>query len=324
MKRCYFIVFACFFFLFSFSQNNEVIKSNGKWNNNATWALGHGPKDGEIAIVPADSTLIVDNNMQITTDITLKVYGNLVFNVGKLRLTTNSVVLLYDGATITTQHGNASDKIEIGGVTKYSGNDGTLDGPLMASSSTTGFTSIPFVVPVKFIAYSVSHKAEGIAIRWSTAEEENVAFYDVERSKDGTNWQTIGQVKPSSKPAIFNNYSYTDKEALTDVIYYRVKQIDFDGHFIYTSISSIKLAPSSFTNIKIASATENLIVKFAQPVKGNVVIRLIALSGQVIKQKTYYRPTGDILFNHTSYKGFYILRISNEQEVNFVKQIFLN
>lgn len=286
--------------------------------------MGHGPKDGEIAIVPADSTLIVDNNILITTDITLKVYGNLVFNVGKLRLTTNSVVLLYDGATITTEQGNASDKIEIGGVTKYSGTEGTLDGPLMASSSTTGFSSIPFVVPVKFIGYSVSNKAEGIVIMWSTAEEVNVAIYQVERSKDGANWQTIGEVKPSSKPTIINNYSYTDKEMLTDVIYYRVKQVDFDAHFIYTSINSIKPERSLVSNIKISSAADNLIVKFSQPMKTDVVIRLMALSGQVIKQQTYYRPKGDILFDHTFYKGLYILRISDEEKLNFAKQIFLN
>lgn len=272
MKGCCCIVLACISLFTSYSQNNQAILNNGKWNNNSTWVLGHSPRNGEIAIIPKDSTLVVDNNMQITTDITLKVYGHLIFNVGKLRLTTNSVVLLYDDATISSIQGNASDKIDIGGVSKYTGANGTLNGPLMASSSTSGFSTMPFVVPVKFISFGVSQGRDGINIKWCTTEEREVAMFRIEQSKDGNNWQTIGQVEPVQTPAIFNYYLYTDKEKLSGILYYRVKQIDLNGDFIYTSVSSIRSDLSTYQEVKIASVANTLVVKLSQYVKENVVL----------------------------------------------------
>ena len=130
MKRCCSSLLASLLFLASFSQANYVIVNHGKWNNNTSWTLGHPPQNGEEAIIPADSILIVDNNMQVNSDITIKVYGTLNFQVGKLRLTANSVVLLYPGGSISSSQGTSADKIEIGGVAKYTGNAGTLEGPL--------------------------------------------------------------------------------------------------------------------------------------------------------------------------------------------------
>lgn len=324
MKRCYFMLIACISVLTSHSQNNQAILNNGKWNNNSTWGLGHSPQNGETAIVPADSTLVVDNNMQITTDITLKIYGHLVFSVGKLRLTANSVVLLYDGATISSVQGNTSDKIEIGGVAKYTGDDGILNGPLMASSSTTGFSSMPSVLPVKFVSFTVSHARDGIAVKWCTTEEREVAIFRIERSKDGHNWQTIGQVEPVKKLAGFNYYLYTDKEIISGLIYYRVKQIDLDGDFIYTSVSGIRSNLLSYQEVKISSVANTLVVNFSQEVKGNVVLRLVSSSGQLVAQQTFYQPTGNMILDQNSNKGLHFLYISNGQEVKMVKKIFLN
>ena len=323
MKRCYLTVLACFYFLACYSQTNQVILNNGKWTNNATWGLGHVPQNGEIAIIPADSTLILDNNIQIDTDITLKIYGELNFQVGKLKLTANSIVLLYPGGTITSQLGNPSDKIEIGGVSKYAGNEGTLTGPLMANAGTSGFAPMPIILPVKFIAYNISVKGNGISINWSTAEEANVAYYTVERSEDGFNWQVIGRVESSTKPGIINNYSYTDKSNQTGLIYYRIKQVDKDGHFIYTSVRNIK-AGSALQDVKIFSVANNLVVEFSQQITGNVAVRLNSLSGQVIAEQMYYQPEGYIIFKQGSGKGHYILSITNGKEIKIARHVFLN
>lgn len=322
MKRCYFTVFACFFLLGSYSQNNQVIINNGNWNDAATWDLGHPPQNGEVAILPSGTTTIIDNNVTVSTNITLKIYGSLIFQVGKLRLAANSVVLLYTGGAITSQLGTPSDKIEIDGVSKYVGSDGTLSGPLMASSSSTGFDPMPIILPVKFISYAISKAKDGILIKWSTTEEINAALYIIERSADGRSWQVIGQVQASQKPAAINYYLYTDKALLTGVTYYRIKQVDSDGQFTYTSVRSIRLALPSLT-INVSSFSNSIVIKFSQQLKSNVVIRLIALSGQVVAQQTYYQPAEYFIFKKGVYSGQYILTISNGEEIKITKQLFL-
>jgi hypothetical protein len=326
MKRCYFTVFACFLLSIVFAQtNNQAVINNGNWVNNSTWGLGHAPQNDEVGIVQAGDTVIVNSNIQVTTDITLKVYGNLHFDVGKLRLTANSFVLLYPGATITSSQGTSSDKIEIGGISKYSGSDGTLSGPLMANSGTTGFTLMPIFLPVKFVAYNVSALSDGqTLVKWSTSEENNVSHYIVERSTDGYNWQAIGQLPLAQQYSVFNNYSYVDKETITGIAFYRVKQVDIDGHFMYTSIKSIR-SNSRAPEIKISSVAGNVIIEFSKEIKGTVTAQLISFSGQVIAQQISYQPSGYIfLKNESGLKGNYIVRVNDGQDLNFTKQIFIN
>jgi hypothetical protein len=320
MKCFIAIILALFSFIISFAQNNQVIINNGKWNNNSSWGLGHSPTNGEIAIIPADSTLIVDNNNVLATDITLKVYGTLQFQIGKLRLTPNSVVLLYPGGTITSGVGTPADKIEIGGVSKYTGGD-ALSGPLMANAGTSNFVFMPVTLPVKFVAYNIYEDKKGIRIKWTTADEENIAGYEVERSLDGRSWRVIGQVESSERPAIVNNYSYVDEEPLGSVVYYRVKQFDKDGHFMFTSVKNIRLQASSLIDVKISTASQNIVIEFTRQFKETVILRLISLSGQVVAQQTYFKPGGYIIFNKNLFKGTYILSIDNGHDIKITKQI---
>ena len=321
MKGYVAIILALFSFIISFAQNNQVIINNGKWNNNSSWGLGHSPTNGEIAIIPADSTLVVDNNNLLTTDITLKVYGTLQFQVGKLRLTPNSVVLLYPGGTITSAVGTPADKIEIGGVSKYTGNDGTLAGPLMANAGTSNFVFMPVTLPVKFIAYNIYEDDKGIRIKWTTAEEDNIARYEVERSVDGSSWRVIGQVESAENPAIVNNYSYIDKDRSGSIVYYRIKQLDKDGHFTYTSVKNIRLQASFLIDVKISTVSQNIVVAFSQQLKETIVLSLISLSGQVVAQQTYFQPGEYIIFKKDSFKGTYILSIDNGHDIKIAKQV---
>ena len=99
--------------------------------------------NGEMVIIPQNLTLIVDDNIVVSTAVTIKIYGTLNFQVGKLKLSGSSAVYVYLGGTISSQQANASDKIEIDGVSKYTGNEGMLMGPLMANTGTSGFDPMP-------------------------------------------------------------------------------------------------------------------------------------------------------------------------------------
>lgn len=325
MKRSCFTLLAYFLSLSVSAQNNQVVVSNGRWNNNSTWALGHAPTNGEVAIVPADSTVVVDANIQLSTPITLKIYGTLYFQTGKLRLTGSSAVYVYPGGTVASEQGNASDKIEIDGVTKYSGDAGTLSGPLMANSATTGFETMPIILPVKFVAYNISYSNEKIAINWSTTDEENAGYYEVERSENGYTWQTIGRVAAKGERGVISNYFYTDKNNINRrVYYYRIKQVDEGEHFTYSSIKSIKPDLPSIFDMKVSSFSNNIVVDFSQQLRGNAVVRLTTPAGQTIAERTYCQPGSHLSFKQGSLRGHYIISIATSDGINIGRHIFLD
>jgi hypothetical protein len=325
MKTLAAISLALFASLISLAQNNIVIVSNGKWNSSSTWSQGHVPANGETAIIPKDSIAIVDNNMTVSSDITLKIYGNLNFQVGKLRLSANSVVLLYPGGTITSDQGNSADKIEIGGVSKYTGNQGTLEGPLMANAATSNFDFFPVTLPVRFIDFSVLWDRNMVSIKWTTTEEENISSYIVERSSNGSDWYNVGSVLPVNHPSSVNNYSFHDKSIPgSGLVYYRVKQVDKSGQSSYTSVKSIRLQPSSAMELNITVVGANLLITYPQIFDENVIMSLFTLSGELVAQQISNKSNGRIQFRNANYKGHYVLLIVGRNQAKISKQIFIN
>ena len=325
MKTLVAISLALFASLICIAQNNLVVVSNGKWNSSSTWSRGHVPANGETAIIPKDSVVIVDNNMTVSSDITLKVYGNLNFQVGKLRLSANSVVLLYPGGTITSEQGNSADKIEIGGVSKYTGNQGTLVGPLMANAATSSFDFFPVTLPVIFIDFSVLYDRNTVSIKWTTTEEENISSYFIERSKNGSDWDKVGVVQPSNYWSSTNNYSFNDKNIIgSGLVYYRIKQVDKGGQSSYTSIKSIRLQHNTTNELSIAVVANTLVVTYPQNFNENVIVSLVTLSGKIVARQTSYQSNGRIQFDKANYKGHYVLLISGRDQVKMSQQIFIH
>jgi len=78
-----------------------------------------------------------------------------------------------------------------------------------------------------------------IKLRWETATESNFSHFDIEKSYDGINFQTISKTEARGNTAIGANYDYID-ENIKPVNYYRLKIVDLDGTHDYSSVIVIK------------------------------------------------------------------------------------
>lgn len=119
---------------------------------------------------------------------------------------------------------------------------GTLADPYVARA--TGITSYsPFgvtssiAVPVKLLGFGSTYNGRNISLNWSTANEINASHFIVEKSTDGTLFNSLAQVTANNR-VLTNYYSYTDA-ALGGIIYYRLKMVDKDGSFTYSKTISI-------------------------------------------------------------------------------------
>lgn len=82
---------------------------------------------------------------------------------------------------------------------------------------------------------------EFIRIDWATATEINNEGFELQRSEDGLNFETIAWIDGNGNSNNIIEYSYDDKEVTTSVYYYRLKQIDFNGDFEFTKIVSASI-----------------------------------------------------------------------------------
>ncbi len=89
-----------------------------------------------------------------------------------------------------------------------------------------------------------------VTLHWTTASEINNELFNIERSYDGNEFFTIGTVRSKGNNSNMElSYEFVDQHPLNGINYYRLKQIDFDGTYTYSSIRTVELDDSLVTNI---------------------------------------------------------------------------
>lgn len=101
---------------------------------------------------------------------------------------------------------------------------------------TFGYKSFP--VPLKLLSFSATRSRGVSSLNWVTENEYNVSYFDVQRSYDGSNFTSIGNV-PARNSNFRETYFFDDRSALNGLAYYRIKSVDVDGKFSYSRIAVV-------------------------------------------------------------------------------------
>ncbi|MEO8230710.1 MAG: T9SS type A sorting domain-containing protein [Ignavibacteriota bacterium] len=103
-------------------------------------------------------------------------------------------------------------------------------------------------IPVELVSFSATAKNNNVLLSWVTASELNNQGFEIEKSFNNTNWFIIGFVNGSGTTTNINHYSFFDNEIISDVQYYRLKQIDYDGTYEYSNTIEVEIStPTRFS-----------------------------------------------------------------------------
>ncbi|MEI7472457.1 MAG: T9SS type A sorting domain-containing protein [Chitinophagaceae bacterium] len=104
------------------------------------------------------------------------------------------------------------------------------------------------VIPVRFVSFSATKNNNDALLNWKVDNEDiKTDRYEVERSINAVNFTSIATVAKKTNGLANNSYDLTDINITSlavssnAVIYYRIKQIDKDGRFIYSETKNIRL-----------------------------------------------------------------------------------
>jgi len=133
-------------------------------------------------------------------------------------------------------------------------------------------TTEPSVLPVEFLEFTAKAQQFSVLLNWKTAAEINNDFFEVQRSKDGKSWEAIGVINGSGNSSTVLSYSYKDENPLVGVIYYRLRQVDFDGKFEYSKITSVEVDGFGSINASVLD-----IQIYPNPTKGVINLQIEGL-----------------------------------------------
>ncbi|MEH0157246.1 hypothetical protein V6R21_24245 [Limibacter armeniacum] len=140
------------------------------------------------------------------------------------------------------------------------------------------------VLPVELIFFSAKKQTNSILLIWATASEENNDYFEIQRSTDGVNFEIIGSVEGYGNSQARIDYEFTDFTVPNGNIYYRLKQVDYNGLFEYYPliVRSDAAGDLSILNLSGNPLTGNTLkLQVYSPIDQPIWFKLIGQNGVV-------------------------------------------
>jgi hypothetical protein len=211
------------------------------------------------------SVYCISGASTLTGDLTLNAQGNpnalfIIKIEGALSASTLSNVILLNGASLSNVYWQIQGAFELGASAVFRGNlitsgaislsesavlQGrglTIEGAISTNTSTV-IKPVEAVLPIQLCAFTATQKEQNVLLEWQTASEKNSAYLELQKSVDATTFAPIARMKAAGTTIIKQFYNYVDAAPSTDNIsYYRLKQGDLNGQFVYSKVVSIEKA----------------------------------------------------------------------------------
>lgn len=179
------------------------------------------------------------------------------------------------------------------------------------------------IFPVEWLDFTAKAQDNDVLLQWSTASELNNQGFEVEVSSDGRLFRKMGWVRGVGNSQEVNSYKYMAENLQVGANYFRLKQVDFDGAFEYSSVIEASVENSLGYTLSIAPNPMQdqgyLQVELDRDVD-EVSLDVFDMSGKLAKayykgplkgQKLYEFP----MKQENLLPGVYLIRI---QHANFV------
>lgn len=146
----------------------------------------------------------------------------------------------------TDDDGDFADETPIVGATLIGGSTYEFSGVVALSNNTRftiGTSNVSITpLPIELLSFDAEVGNDNqINLTWETASEINNDFFTIEIATDGFNWQEIAELEGAGTSNEFLSYAYNHSNPPHGILYYRLKQTDFDGQFEYSDVVSVNL-----------------------------------------------------------------------------------
>lgn len=289
---------------------------SGLWTTNSVWSCGHMPTCGDSVVIPSTITISVSatTSYTCTGGIKINTLGNLWFsNTGRLDLPSGSKVWIQSGGTLTKggAGGGHNAYITINGNEVWYAGMGSQPGPVYADENTTMQP-----LPIELLNFTAEiSKTLSIKLKWVTATEMSNQYFVVEKSFDGISFNSIDTVLGAGNSNSVKTYEVYDMSPGPQVNYYRLKQVDFNGNFSYSYITSaefiqegiqVEIAPNPSQGYFIIDVLTDL------STQNGLKLKIYNAMGALILEESYPYGSKVIKMNVSLNPGCYLISAESD------------
>ena len=269
------------------------------------------------SITPASSTITVGQQVTYSiSNVAQNSWYSLMDNTGKSYATS-----LYNGST-TSSFNLTTNVLSTAGTynLKLAADQLTGCGSSYAAAS---ITVNNIALGVHFLQVTAKKTGGETIISWKVANEENISHYQIERSNDGRSFEPVGKKEYEPTLQSINEYSFNDK-ATSGKTYYRIKEVDKDGAFTYSSIVAVVNNPVAM-QLWPNPASSQVTITYVAEKNERASLEIFDVNGKKIRTENVQLTEGTNSFTLENLgslaRGNYLLKFSTPSEVQHHKLI---
>jgi len=181
---------------------------------------------------------------------------------------------------------------------------------------TTNDVLVSCPLPIELISFEVSLNKSQVELTWQTASEHNNDFFMIERSQNGIDWEYLDKVDGAGNSNELLSYRTYDSHPYYGVVYYRLKQVDYDGKSSYSEIRSVYNTDELMI---LPNPSTGIFGIGGMPKHQANSISVLDITGKVLEQHITEEESYQLDLTQRS-AGVYIVIINFSESIKIIKQ----
>jgi hypothetical protein len=178
-------------------------------------------------------------------------------------------------------------------------------------------------LPVSGINFTAKLSGNKVNLNWSTESEENSKDFTIERSANGTDFKTIGNVSAAGNATTFQRYSFVDKDPLQGIDYYRLILSNMDEHKEYLGVRKIEYNQDKLFSVKAKTAPGRLVLQINSSAKGLYHIRVVDIAGRERKSETINILSEQVTEEINLSPGVYVWEVKDNKGISTSQKVII-
>lgn len=183
------------------------------------------------------------------------------------------------------------------------------------------FAAATTTFPIELISFTGKAVGRSVVLNWATASEEKNAYFELEHSFDGSNFQSLTKVTGNGTTTEQSNYTFTDNRLLGGINYYRIKQYDTDGKVTITPAITVYVEVKGIATLQVAPnpAHDRVRALVASAISTQGVVNIYDVTGRLVhtevKQLEENRTNAVDIPTSSLANGVYFVQIKANNQV---------
>jgi hypothetical protein len=145
-----------------------------------------------------------------------------------------------------------------------------------------------YLLPIELVNFEGWYNGSVNELHWTTLSEINSDKFEVQKSIDGLNFYTIGNVHAQGSSYDAANYKFNDDNPIAGINYYSLKMIDLDGSYEFSNTIAINIPGSSETVIQLYPNPANDVLNVSiSSANSNITIEVMDVIGKILMVNSY-------------------------------------